>query len=227
MKIKNLPLMPGLVSMILLSGCAHNLPVIAYDKSANPVHSITLVTPYVLDQPTLIQGELNTVEDTPMVGGALAALVIGGVEMHRQDKLGNMIQTQGFSGEDILSADITNALTAKGYTVTSVGAPRPDMNFLTTYPAAQTDAYLDVVVSSYGYSQGGFSAYQPILAAQYKLVRASDNQIIMQGTVAYSGSTTAYSFGSYGAFGADPQRTVAGLKEEMSEVAMAVANGLN
>jgi hypothetical protein len=129
--------------------------------------------------------------------------------------------------DDVLNADIANVLTSKGYVVKSVATPRPDMGFLKTYPADQTDAYLDVVVSLYGYSQGGFSPYQPMLAAQYKLVSARDNTILLQGTVLYTGSKTTYQFGSYGDFSADPQRVVAGLKEEMSEVAEAVANGLN
>jgi hypothetical protein len=215
------------LTALLLTGCAQlPLPTIIYDKTANSVHSITLVTPYVSPQPTLIQGALNTVEDNPIVGGAVAALIIGGIEMDRQNKFNTMVQGQGFSAQDEVAAGITSALKAKNYTVTSVTAPRPDAKFLTTYQPAQADAYLDVVVENYGYNQPGITPFDPFLAAEYKLVRAKDNQVIMQGTVIYTGPIAAYEFQNYGAFGADPKRSVAGLKEETTEVATAITSGL-
>jgi len=197
---------------------------VTYQQNNFQLHTITVVTPAISLQPGLLQGGMNSLEDSPELGGAVAALVVGGIEIHRQNMLDETVASQGFSPQTELNTDIANALHAKGYSVTLMTSPRTTAQFLDYYPLVKTDAYLDVVVSGYGYGQQGFAPYTPMLQAQYRLVTVKGAKIVMQGSLAaYTGTSGsgAYQFKNVSALTRDPQETVAGLRSELAEVAAA------
>ncbi len=98
------------------------------------------------------------------------------------------------------------------------------------YPSSNTekvDAYLDLVMSGYGYIAAGIASgtpYRPIVVTQVRLVSARDSSVLMEDVVYYnrlnsSIETTnvtispdpAYSFPDFSDLENDPNRTVEGL----------------
>lgn len=212
---------------LFLSACNPPPPPIAYIRNSAKLHTITVVTPAISDQPYLLQGEMNSIADSPVLGGAIAALVVGGIEMHRQDMVDTAVQAQGFSPQSELNTDIVNALRAKGYTVTLMTLQRKDAKFLDYYPLVSTDAYLDVVVPVYGYGQQGFAPYKPMLQAQYRLTTVKAANIVMQGSLAsYSdpAGSSSYQLTNVSTMNKNAKDAVAGLRSELAEVAAASTN---
>jgi hypothetical protein len=123
------------------------------------------------------------------VGGLLGALYDQSVQKDHAKAFAQLLAQNNFVPGQILDADITQALQAKGFSVTRVQAARPDSNFLPAYPAATppADAYLDVVLAEIGYFTITITdPYEPMVEVKFRLLRASDKQVIAQGSFQYS-----------------------------------------
>ena len=118
--------------------------------------------------------------------------------------------------------------------VPSRGSDRQRRDFLVTYPGAPegTQAYLDLVVTQYGYlSAGAFQPFRPHVGATARLVSVEDpsvvlmeNVIILNGMNVPEGVITLsanpeYVFQNREAMLADPARLAAGVEDALNQVA--------
>ena len=136
---------------------------------------------------------------------------------------------------------LSATLQEHGYTVTDATAQRRQDNFIDKYPSGSSDAYLDMVVMSYGYIAAGIgdsTPYRPIVSLKVRLVRASDSSVLMQETVLYNpynagggmamaltiSPNPSYQFTDFDDLEKMPEMAVKGLEDAIHQSAAAVAN---
>lgn len=219
----------------MLAGCVSH-PTIPFDKTtAGDIKTIGVVTPAMHEQPYVW---LAT--DLGQSFGLIGALVSAGLENAREDKFWKEIDGANHPPRAVFSDAVVTALQSEGYTAKIVDAKRDD--YMKTYPKdAGVDAFLDIVVTSYGYVAAGMAdatPYRPFTYVKCKLIRASDNAVLMQDTVVYNylaqsgmpqpGVTLdpdpQYIFVDFDALQADPPKATKGLHETLQKVATTVAN---
>ena len=133
-----------------------------------------------------------TVELATSVGqsfGLIGVLVDAGLQSRRDGTFNAMLAREQFMPPGAFVARVAEGLRMQGYMVADAQATRPNANPLNDYPAAAVDAYLDLVVSNYGYVAAGISGaspYRPSFTVRAKRVRASDKVVLMQDTIAYN-----------------------------------------
>ncbi len=222
---------------LAISACAS--PEIPYDRSAENIRTIGLVAPAFPDHPTVVLA--STVGQS---FGLVGALVDAGLEANRDLKFRDMIGRANFSEHDKFVDRVTAALQMRGYAVVSVSATRPKAtDFVAKYPGkdvTNVDAYLDLVVKSYGYVAAGIGSstpYRPSLSLAVKLVRATDAKVLMQDAVVYNpvgpaaaqghsvtvAPNPAYSFVDFDALMANPENAVSGLQDATEQSSEAIS----
>ncbi len=119
------------------------------------------------------------------------------------------------------------ALQANGYEVAAIPVARDRKDdFLSQYPGAPADAYLDLVVENYGYLAAGIgksTPYRPFVRLKVRLVRAGDKSVLMQDAIDYNplnnpenvitiSPDAHYEFTDFDALTGDPAGSATGLR---------------
>jgi hypothetical protein len=225
-----------LTAVALLAGCATK-PEIPFDRGANNVKTIGILTPYEPEH-----GSVVLASSVGQSFGLVGALIDTGMRMSRETKFNAELGQEGFVFHEVLMKSLSGKLTEGGYTVSTVSATRSGASFLKAYPKgddSKVDAYLDVVVNGYGYIAAGIGSstpYRPIDILQVRLVRALDSKVLMEDTVVYNPVAPAlptnivtvspnpdYTFQDFDALTADRVAMSKGLKDSVDQSADAVA----
>jgi hypothetical protein len=225
-----------LIAVVLLNGCATK-PEIPFDKGANNIKTIGVLTPYEPEH-----GSVLLASSVGQSFGIIGALVDTGMRMSRESKFNTLLGQESFIFQDQLMKSLSDRLTASGYIVSTIAVPRSGSDFLKAYPNRdenKVDAYLDVVITGYGYIAagiGGSTPYRPFDAVKVRLVRALDSKILMEDTVIFNPVGPAvpsnivtvppnpdYTFEDFDALTADPVATTKGLKDSVNQSADAVS----
>jgi hypothetical protein len=226
---------------LLLSACAGQ-PEIPFDKStAGDIKTIGIVTMSIPDQPSV-----RLASDIGQSFGLIGALVDAGMESSRNSQFWAEIDGAHNPPPALFAADMAAALREHGYDVKTIDVPKRDSGFLKTYPPAadgHVDAYLDVtfIGIGYGYMAAGIgksTPYRPFAYVNCRLVRASDQQVLMQDLVFYNPvngtskivTVTAdptYTFTDFDALHADPKKARDGMDDAFRQTAEAIANLLH
>ncbi|NBB52237.1 hypothetical protein GVN24_28550 [Rhizobium sp. CRIBSB] len=171
--------------------------------------------------------------------GLIGALVDVGIQSNREAVMTRVLGDIGFDAEASLEQRIVAAVSAQGYEVALVEGPdRAKREFLVAYPEAApgTDAYLDVVVTNYGYlASGAFQPWRPTAEATVRLVSARERgKVLMENVIVYNsmypqdGVITLspnpdFSFANQGEMEADPAKLAAGIEDALNQIAVTAA----
>lgn len=216
---------------VALAGCA-GTPEIPLDKvTASQVKTIGLVTPRFPSGPDVILAS-----SVGQSFGLIGALVDAGLKASRDSQFQSLLHTQNFSVPDIFTKELADGLKAEGYDVVSLPAARDQPDYLHQYPPAQVDAYLDIVVGSYGYLSAGIGSslpYRPFIFVRARLVKAQDSSVLMQDAVLYNNfgnlrnvitipadGTTG--FPNFDALVSDPPNAIKGMQTATDKTSEAV-----
>ncbi len=222
--------------LVVLAGCA-SVPQIPYDRmTAGEIKTIGVVTPKFPNRATVILA--TTVGQS---FGLVGALVDAAIQDGRDSSFDKMVKAQSFVAQEAFMQRLTETLQGHGYTVSNISAMRARDGFMDKYPMEPADAYLDLVVPTYGYIAagiGGSTPYRPRFAVQVRLVRARDSSVLMQDTILYNaynpgGAETkavslspdpAYEYQTFDALEDSPEMAVKGLQDAVHQSADAVGN---
>lgn len=233
-RMRNLRSATVWVTMALtVVGCA--APEIPFDRSLAPgVKTIGIVTPSFPDD-----AAIRLASSVGQSFGLIGALIDAGIESSRASKFKDILVRQNFSVQEIFVQDMTAALRSQGYNVVVIAVTRDKADFLTAYPATsgRVDAYLDLVVTNFGYIAAGIkdsTPYRPWFSIRARLVNAKDSSVLMQDLVIYNaiGPGTdhavtvspdpAYEFKDFDALTGNPTNAVKGLQVAIEQSAQTV-----
>ena len=217
--------------MILsLGACASPYVATPYDRVAANVRSIAVVDDSVPEKAIAYE-----VASTGSSFGLIGALVDAGIQSSRQEAVNEALNGLGFDAERLLETRLASALSTEGYTVAVLeNGVRPKRDVLAAYPAAPAgaDAYLDIVITQYGYlSPGAGQPFRPHASAVVKLISVADPTVVLaENVVAYNPMgapqgivtitpTGAYVFQNRGELLADPQRLADGITDALNQIA--------
>ncbi len=223
-----------------LAACAR-VPEIPFDRTANVVKTIGLVTPRFPDSASVI------LASTPGQSfGLIGALIDGAMQSDRDSRFKAVLEQQSFSAQDKFQQAVTVGLAARGYSVVSVPMTRDKADFVAKYPTdtgPPVDAYLDLVTTAYGYIAAGVrdsTPYRPNFVVKARLVRATDSTVLMQDTVIYNpigpgalqgakGVVTVapdpqFQFTSFDLLASDPAKAAMGLDVATVQTAQTVCD---
>lgn len=226
------------LAALSVAACASPYVGTPYDRASASVTHIAMADDSV--PPKLSAWEVASVGSN---FGLVGALVNAGIQAGREDAMTRALSTVNFDPEARLEARVAASLATQGYDVAVVEGPlRDKREFLVSYPASSTpsDAYLDVVVTDYGYlSAGAFQPWRPTASATVRLVSASDtSNVLMENVIVYNAmyaregvitltANPAYSFASQGEMEADPARLAAGIEDALNQIADTAAQLLH
>lgn len=218
----------------VLSGCASTAQVPYSRASAGDIKTIGVPTPSIPAGPSVKMAV------TPRVKYGMVGPLADGA---RESNLKNLALRHNLSVPATFTSRLTERLQSHGYTVTHLSTPRSGSSFIEDYPNNPgVDAYLDVVVTNYGFRSAGLDStnpYRPSLHAKVRLVRGSDEAVLMQDTIIYNpheslnetggGAVTiagnsAYQYPHYSEIIANSGHAVEGLKEAANQSADTIAN---
>lgn len=216
------------LTSLLLAAC-QTLPQVPYDRAtAGNIKTINVITPATPDRPRVVLAS-----SVGQSFGLIGALIDAGMQDSRESKFQAVVAQRNFKGQDAMVHQLDAALVADGYTPADIAVARSGLEFAKDVkPAAGgADAYIDVVMN-YGYYAAGLSTpYRPYVFVQCKLVRTSDNALLMQKSIYYNPLNSApdqtvtiapdptYEFNDFDALMADPDRAVKGLDVAVTQVA--------
>ena len=220
----------GIVAILSLGACASPYVAKPYDRAGANVQSIAVVDDSLPERAIAFE-----VASTGSSFGLIGALVDAGIQSSRQDAVNEALNGVSFNAEQVMETRIASALSREGYTVAVMdNGVRPKRDVLATYPTApaEADAYLDIVVTQYGYlSPGAGQPFRPHAAAVVKLVSVADGTTVLaENIVTYNPIGTPqgivtitpngdYIFRNRGELLADPQRLADGLTDALNQVA--------
>ncbi len=203
--------------------CLTLLSALLATPVAAQTRSIAVFTPYMPAQPDATTKSAKG--GAAMVFGPAGAAGLKVLRNRRSDNFGDIMSAQGFSGPAVFVNDLVQDLTTEGYQVTLVPVARPDAAFVPEEAGAPDYAYLDVVVTKYGYHQGPVGNFQQSMSLTYRA-----NSIVGgRGPVTGKYEATAspqYQFAAMRDFKFNPQLAVAGLNDELAQAAAAVAQAV-
>lgn len=218
-------------SFLMLAGCISD--EIPFDKASAGIKTIALPTPSISNKP-----DIALASSIGQSFGLVGALVDVTLKSKRDDQFSAVLKAHDFDVVQVFDGALSDDLTKLGYTVIPVTVPRAGGEFLKTAPQANppADAYLDIVISNWGYTAAGISAnapYRPAITLKAKLVRSSDQAVLMQDTIMLNplqpskkiidlSPDPRYSFTDFDALMASPDEAVAGERGAMAEVADAL-----
>jgi hypothetical protein len=220
------------LAAVVLSACS-TLQQVPYDRAtAGEIKTINVVTPSAPDRPAVVLAA--TVGQS---FGLIGALIDAGMQSSREGDFEEVAKSQNFIGKEAFERHLDAALTAGGYTPAHSSIARPKADFLKSYAApadVKADAHLDIVMH-YGYVASGIATpYRPFVTVNAKLVRASDNALLMQKSIFYNplyaapeqtvtiAPDPAYEFADFDALKADPEKAIKGLDGAIAQVASAM-----
>jgi hypothetical protein len=221
-------------AVLSLAACATPYVGKPYEHAANSVRTIGLASEALPKKP--IAYEVASVGSN---FGLIGALVDASIQLDREDAVNKALEADGYKAEQRLQAKIISDLAVQGYQVKAVDTgARAKREFLAAYPASgePVDAYLDIVVTDYGYlSAGAFKPFRPTLTAKVRLVSAKDtSKTLMENTIVYNGMTPtagvitltpnpAYAFKNRSELLADSKQLEAGIDDALNQTADTVA----
>ena len=118
--------------------------------------------------------------------GLLGAMIDAGVQSSRKGAINEALESIEYEPEAAFEAYVIEALGRQGVEAAVIEGPdREKREFLVDYPEAGEDvqAYLDIVVVSYGYMQAGGNAWRPAAAADVRLVDRATGKTIMENRI--------------------------------------------
>lgn len=215
---------------VSLSACASTYVGKPYDRAAAQVSTVAVADDSVPAKITAWE-----VANAGSNFGLIGALANASITASREAALNEALTGAGFDAEAKLEARLAEILTAEGYAASVVAGPDRDKRVhLTAFPASETrpDAYLDLVVTNYGYLSAGVGQpWRPTVSASVRLVSATDatrvlmeNQIVYNGMYVQRGVITLtpnpdYAFKNREDMLSDPNRLAAGLEDALNQVA--------
>jgi len=226
----------GFVALAAVSGCVSPYVGTPYERSP-AIHAIAVEQDAVPEK--LSAWEVNSVGSN---FGLIGALTDAAIQQSRESAMSAALHTVDFDAEAIFDQRLVEQLTQDGYSAQVLsGDNRQRRVFVTTYGGAPagTDAYLDVVITNYGYiSSGVGQPWRPTAEATVRLVRASDSQTLMENQISYNsmyvrrGVITLtpnpdFVFPNREAMLADPQRLADGITDALNQVADTAAHLLH
>ncbi|MDB5476248.1 MAG: hypothetical protein JWP49_1759 [Phenylobacterium sp.] len=212
-----------------LAACASPYVGKPFDRASASVQTLGLAGDAVPEKATAYE-----VASVGSNFGLIGALVDAGIQSSRQKAVDAALEGAGFDPEAKLQSRLVSKLAAEGYKVEPLAnAARPKREFLAAYGAdRKVDAYLDVVLVSYGYlSSGAGKPFRPSAYANVRLVSAKDtSKTLMQNRIVYNPlveekgvisltPNPAYAFNNRADLLADPKRLAAGLDDALDQVA--------
>lgn len=225
------------LGLLSLAACA--TPEIPYDRdAAKDIKTIGVITPRFPTDPSV------HLASTPGQSfGLIGALVDAGIQSSRETRFKSMVQSQNFVAESAFLASLTTSLQAAGYQTSAVTLKHDQNDFVAVYPkdrVPQVDAFLDVVVSSYGYAAAGVmndTPFRPWVTLKVRMVGAKDSAVLMQNTVTYNpigpgiargkaisiAPNPAYQFQTSDMLMGDPPRAVEGMRSSLDQTAQTIA----
>lgn len=221
----------ALAGLFLLAACAQ--PAIPYDRGGtSPVHSIAVLTPRWPDKPVAILAS-NVGQNFGLIG----ALAEAAMAESRKSKLVDILAAHHFVASDHFADYLRKAIATDGYKVVPVTTARPDGDYLAHYPPVpDVDAWLDCVGEAWGYLAAGIgddTPYRPVVMLKCRLVRTSDDAVLMRDHIWYNplGHMTDFvalapdpsiAFATFDTLTADPDHAVAGIDLALHVSAAAV-----
>ncbi|MBV9747379.1 MAG: hypothetical protein JO157_01070 [Acetobacteraceae bacterium] len=131
----------------------------------------------------------------PVIGPPIVILLAegarAGIRADRNKSLRHALASQDYAAQDEFTSELTNALRAGGYKITSVPIARNTADFIEKYPtrnAANVDALLDVVVTGYGYrilGVGHSGPCAPYFKLRARLISTQTSSVLMQEPLSY------------------------------------------
>lgn len=228
------------VTVLALSACGGSVPIKKDSQALTGIHTVAIVkVPEPLEYSVVNRGSAASA-----LGGVGGAII--GIEAHMNQKglLGALARTH-FSFSDQLTADLQKSLEAAGYTVKVIDAPHDNPARLlkdhVKLLTKDTDAVLDVAVSSVGYSTEHwmFSPFwRPQAWLEVALYRKTSEEPVYDQTYMYGyhnvlvhaidlDAPAAYHFDNKEAMTAASDSTlIGGLKDAAQAVAAKVAEQL-
>lgn len=169
----------------LLAACAAK-PSIPYDSGqANSIKTIGLLTP---GSPSGPRAVLATTVGQSF--GLVGALIDAGMQESRESDLRSVFAGQNFAADDVVIAEVTSSLEARGYTVVNMPITRTGQELKKDYfgMSSKADAYLDMTYY-YGYISAGIAGstpYRPFFYTDVRLVKATDSSVLMEDSIFYN-----------------------------------------
>ena len=222
-------------AMLLLGGCASTYVATPYVAGPQRIERVAIADDSVPQN--LSAAEVASVGSN---FGLIGALIDAGVQDSRQDALREALATISFDAEDTLETYVVEALARDGVQAAVVEGPQRQRRvFLADYPDAGVgvQAYLDIVLTNYGYvSAGSGQPWRPTAYALVRLVSVSDRRVLLENHIAYNtmqaprGVITLtpnpdFAFENREEMVTNPERLAGGLRDAMQQIA-ATAAGL-
>lgn len=229
-------ILSALAIALTVTACT-SVAKVPYDRmSASTIKTIAVPTPSIPAQASVKFAVVPRQKE-----GMVGFLADG----YRESNFRQLTQAHNLSVPATFLSRLTDRLEANGYRVTNVSTPRSGNGFIENYPnTAAADAYLDVVVTDYGYMAAGHNSnapYRPRFEAKFRLVRGSDSAVLMQDSIIYNPNETrneprpgaipispnpAYAYPHYSAIISNSDHAVTGLREAALVSADSIANML-
>lgn len=215
-----------IAAAMTVTACASPYIATPYDRASANIHTIALADDSM--EPKAMAYE---VASTGGNFGLIGALVDAGIQESRKAAVNEALDGVQFDAETIMERRVTSALTGHGYTVEALTGDRAKRDFLISYPTANSDAYLDLVIMNYGYmSSGAGQPFRPTVYAKVRLMRASDNTMLMENMILYNpiaategvitlAPNPEYAFRNREGLLENPTRLAAGLEDALVQVA--------
>jgi len=128
---------------VAAAGCDTRVPL---DRQAPPLRTIGVVSPAVAATPAV-----PTNLPLMFAFGSIGRFVDAALEAERSRRLAELLRGAGYRALDRWTRHLTLALAEAGHRPVMMPIARFDLAFLAQYPPAEVDAYLDTVVSEYGF----------------------------------------------------------------------------
>ena len=209
-----------------VTACASPYIATPYDRPTADVTRIAVVDDAL--EPKAIAYE---VASTGANFGLIGALIDVGIQESRRAAVNEALDSVQFDAEAVFERRVASTLAAQGYTVEALSGDRAKRDFLISYPTATSDANLDIVVMNHGYmSAGAGQPFRPTVYAKVRLMRASDNVMLMENMILYNpiaptegvitlAPNPEYAFRNREGLLEDPARLAAGLEDALVQVA--------
>ncbi len=229
-----------LIAAASLGGCVTSKKLaVPFDRQSTSVHRIGILDPQ-FPEDAMVSVAVSAGRSFGLIG----ALVDIGAQVDRETRFGAELERQSFRGKDMFVTNLRQAIEAEGYETVLVSLPRPENGgYVATYPAANehdVDAYLDIVVSAYGYmaaSSSQSTPYRPATQVHARLVSAEGQTLLMEdgvyynpfnpmrlaGTVVTLSPDRAYAFATFDDLMAEGEKASEGLGKALEATSTAMA----
>jgi len=228
------------LSVLFVSACASHTEIPFDRASASDVKRIGIVQPSFPTNSSVI---LAT--SVGQSFGLIGAMIDSSMRSNRERNIDALLVKQNFASNAEFSRALKDALQSRGYEAVDIAPPRKGNDFVTVADykgQPPVDAYLDIVVSNYGFLAAGITdsaPYRPIIYLQCRLLSAKDpTRVLMFDTILVNPLNTpkdavtvsapdGYAFVDFDTLMGDPARTTEALAKAIDRSADTVGTVLN